>query len=96
MRKKRQASSNDSPKEELQKKKDEILGLHINSKNLEDMELTAHQKDLVAEISKFWLVKHNCKTINLNGGGDHYGIYATIGIILGLIAMLTILYFIPV
>ena len=80
---------------EQQKYRDEVLRLYINCKTLDPIELSKEQQFLVSDISKYWLLKHGCKTIKIQGG-ESFGFYAIVGIALALIMVLVILYYLPV
>jgi hypothetical protein len=81
---------------EKQKYRDEILRIYVNCKGLDPVDLTREQQQYVSDVAKYWLLKHGCRTIHIQGGGDHFGVYAVVGIVLALTAMLVILYYLPV
>ena len=81
---------------EHQQKREEVLRLYVNGRSLDGLgELTKNQEILVSEIAKYWLIKHGYRTVKLQGS-EHFGIYAFLGIVLGLITMLVILYYLPI
>ena len=81
--------------QEKEKLRDEVLRLYVNGKSLDGLELTDKQQLLVSDIAKYWLVKHGCRNIKLQTT-DHYGLFAILGIILGILVALVILYYLPV
>lgn len=75
--------------------RDEVLRLYVNGKSLDDLELSDKQQLLVSDIARYWLIKHGYSLIRLNQH-EHYGWYAVIGIIGGLLLMLILLYYLPI
>lgn len=92
-RRKKQEEKKD---DEATKARDEILRIHINCKSLDPVELTKEQQLYVAEVTRYWLIKHGCKVVRLSGKNEHYSAFAMVGIILGFVLFLVLLYYLPV
>ena len=73
----------------------EVLRIYFNANSLDPFEPTKEQQQCIADITRFWLVKHGCPIAKLSKGGGT-GYYTISLIVIGILMLLLILKYLPV
>ena len=73
----------------------EVLRIYFNANSLDPFELTKEQQLCIADIAKYWLIKHGCPIAKLSKGGDK-GYYTISLIVICILMLLLILKYLPV